>query len=352
MKITKKNILDIIELSDKYITNKFNPDKAIDLLDTVCAYVKMQKHINNDKKEVKDKINLIIKSKEMAIKENNFAEAIKLKNKEFLLAEKLKIVNNDISITKNDILKVIGDKLNKPLPEIHLEYIDNIYNILKEKIIGQEDAINKIYDTLKRFFSKDLNKPLALHFIGPEGVGKSYVSKLISEVYEKKYPVVNIDFKEFKDSSSLNKLIGVSAGYVGYGDDYLLKKIKDNNFAIVVIDNFNEGSDKVKSLIKDIIKKGKYLNGKGDIIYCLNTLFILTSTTKQNSEMGFIYENGDNNSEIMDIGNVISFKNIDIKVLENYLKEKGVNALDISKLKKFNFHEVNKLLENFSIVNN
>ena len=308
VKITKRNISDIMELSDKYITNKYNPDKAIDLLDTVCAYVKMKKHINDNKKEMRDKIDLIIKSKERAIKNNNFDEAIKLKQKEFLLSKKLESNNNSILINKKDILKVIGDKLNKPLPELQLEYIEKIFNILKKNVVGQDEAINRIYTILKDYFTKELNKPLALHLIGPKKVGKSYTAKLISEVYGNKYPVIDIDFKEFKDDSSLNKLIGASAGYVGFGEEYLLKKIRDNVFSIVIINNFNEGNEKVKSLIKNIIEKGKYLNGKGEVIYCLNTLFILTSTIDKTNHIGFCDNLKTNKEQNLKIENTIIFK--------------------------------------------
>ena len=254
--------------------------------------------------DIKNKINLIVKSKEKAIVNNNFEEAIKLRNKEFILTKKLHISNVPL-IDKKDILKVLYSKLNTPLKELQLEKIENICNKLKHKIKNHDNAIEKIYNCLNNYFMSDENKPLALHIIGTKITEKNIIAQVITEEYENKYPIINIDFKEFKDSTSLNLLIGISDRLIGYDEDYLLKKLKDNNFAIVVIDNFNEGSQKVKNLIKSIIEKGSFLNGKGEKIYCLNTFFILKSNKKIKYDLGFSKNLKESNDDILDIGNKI-----------------------------------------------
>ena len=287
VKISEKNIDDIIMYSDKFIANKFNPDKSIDLLDTVCAYVKMKKYLINDKSNLKNKINSIIESKELAIKENRFDEAIKLKNKEFLLSKKLNNKKVENVILEEDILKIVSDKINIPLPEMQKKYIEKINAELKKSLFNQDNTIDNINNILRDHFMKDINKPLAIHLKGFNNVELKAAAKVFSKVYEKKYPVINIDFKEFKDSTSLNKLIGATPGYVGFGEDYILKKISDNTFAVVIIENFNDGNISIKNLIKSIVERGKFLNGKGELICCSNVLFVLISTINKTNDLGF-----------------------------------------------------------------
>lgn len=284
--ITRENIKDIIKYSDKYITNKFNPDKSIDLLDTVCAYIKMKNQSAKNNDNLKNKINLLLERKEKAIKENRFDEAIRLRNKEFLLYEKMTHNKENNKITEEDILKIVSDKINNPLPEIQDNYINEIIFKLKNKNNYKEET-EKIIIELKKHYKDKKNKPFALYLNEMEELTKKDIMEAISQTYEKKYPVIKIDFKGFKDSSSLNKLIGVSMGYVGYGEDYLLKKINNNTFAVVIIENFNIGNEIVKEFINSVIEKGEFLNGKGERVYCTNTLFVLTNRNEQKENLGF-----------------------------------------------------------------
>ena len=312
VKITKENIKDIIYYSEKYITNKFNPDKSIDLLDTVCAYVKMKNNLLNNNLKIIKEINKVKSFKEKAIQDNKFDIAIKLKNKEFSLSKKIKEKNINNNIAREDIVKIVFEKTNNPVPELQNKYINEIKEKLNETNKDLHIINDKLVNTLKKLFYGSQDKPFALYLSGNDENIKKKLINTILQTYKKKYPVINIDFKNFNDYSNINKLIGVSAGYIGYGEEYILKNIGENTFAIVFIDNFDEGCESAKNLIKSIIEKGEFLNGKGEKICCTNTKFILSSKLKTDYNVGFC-QNRNEYFFSNDLFHVINFDKVDIK---------------------------------------
>ncbi len=327
VKITDNNLDDIINLSEKYILNKYNPDKSIDLLDTVCAYVNLKNYEKYINQKDNHDIENIKKEKEIAIKQNDFKRAINLKIQEDKIFKKIK-QKVSFEISKDDILKIISNKINIPSKDNQLKNINLIEKKLYKELIGQNQVVDEIIKSLKNYYNMMQERPLTLCFQGPTGVGKKLTAKIISEVYDKKYPVLNIDLKELDNEISINKLIGTSAGYVGFGEDYILKPLNDNSFSVVVFENYDLATENVKRFVKNITEKGKFLNGNGECVSCLNTLFIVTIQTDNKNNIGFIGNEFLTDSNTYDIGKTIKFNSIDESGVKMFLKRHNVLESD------------------------
>ena len=228
LKISAQNIRDVVKLANKYITNKSNPDKCIDLLDMICASKKIKK-IQFDKL---DKLNKelanIKKEKEKFIYEDNYEEASLCKKEENLISLKIKkLMENEANdITYKDIVETIAKKTSIPLLENKREVFTKISQSLQKRILGQEKAVDRLLKNIW-FKLQGYEKPLSLLLVGPSGVGKTEAIKTISESIEKS-KLIRLDMSEYNLDTSINKLIGVSAGYVGYDDNYIFRSVMDN----------------------------------------------------------------------------------------------------------------------------
>jgi len=340
IKITKENIKDVVTLANKYIHNKNNPDKAIDLLDTVCSKVKNKTKDLSLINCLKEKLNNIIREKEKSVLLNDFEKALTLRKEELKIKEKIANIskNKTLKITRNDILKVIENKSNIPVLEDKNKIFNKIKNNLYSNIFGQKNAIEKILKNLKVKLN-GTNKPLSLLLIGPTGVGKTETVKVIANSISKKSKLIRLDMSEYNLEISVNKLIGAAAGYVGYDDDYIFKQVKQNPYSIILVDEIEKAHPKVLNLFLQILDEGFITDSKGEKIYFENTCIFMTSNIINNSKMGF--SNGKNNNieEVLTkeiIGrfdDVITYNNIDEKTVREYLEKVELdNKIDIEKI--------------------
>jgi len=340
IKITKENIKDVVTLANKYIHNKNNPDKAIDLLDTVCSKVKNKTKDLSLINCLKEKLNNIIREKEKSVLLNDFEKALTLRKEKLKIKEKIANIskNKTLKITRNDILKVIENKSNIPVLEDKNKIFNKIKNNLYSNIFGQKNAIEKILKNLKVKLN-GTNKPLSLLLIGPTGVGKTETVKVIANSISKKSKLIRLDMSEYNLEISVNKLIGAAAGYVGYDDDYIFKQVKQNPYSIILVDEIEKAHPKVLNLFLQILDEGFITDSKGEKIYFENTCIFMTSNIINNSKMGF--SNGKNNNieEVLTkeiIGrfdDVITYNNIDEKTVREYLEKVELdNKIDIEKI--------------------
>ena len=212
IKITNENIEDMTFLANKYLFTKKNPDKTIDLLDSVCAYVKRKNLQKDELIEVEKKLKELTKLKEKSVLENKFNKALDICLKISELESKIKSIKeskND-SITKEDILRVIEAKSNIPLFVNKKEILEKLKKELFINILYEEEPLNKLIENLKLFYEKEHQTKLLL--IGPSGIGKTSSVKLISKITGNHF--IRLDMSEYKDSSSLSKLIGTHGGYI------------------------------------------------------------------------------------------------------------------------------------------
>ena len=297
--ITDDNIKDIARLSNKYIHNRKNPDKSIDILDEVCASVSIVKDKNQKKiEELKEEFSKIVDLKNKLIIKHNFEEASNLKNKEIEIENKintLSLKQNKVlkrTISKEDIAKIIKLKTNVPIYEISktdLKSLQEIESKLKKEIIGQENAIIKLCQETKKvkLGLKRNNKPISFLFTGKTGVGKTELVKKYAEFLNMN--LIRLDMSEYRESHTTSKILGSPPGYVGYNDhNSILEQVKNYPFSVILLDEIEKCSSSVLNLFLQILDEGILTNSIGEKIYFNHTIIIMTSNiTAKNSSIGF-----------------------------------------------------------------
>ena len=333
IKITDENIKKIVSLTDKYILDRFNPDKSIDLLDSVCAMKEVESTKEKDISKLKEKLLNIVKKKESMVKKNDFDEALKYRSMEIKLQEKIdKEENMPIKITEKDIKVVLERKNNIPFIENNFKDLENY---LLNNIIGQKEAIKEIINALKQ---KEEDLPVSILLTGSTGVGKTKTVKEIVKYLD--IPLIRLDLSEYNESVSITRLIGSSAGYIGYDDDNIFEKIRMNPHSIVLLDELEKAHPNVINLFLQILDEGYITNSKGEKIDFKNTYIFMTSNAEVNQKIGFIkgkcnYQNSFSKEFLARITSKINYNNISEEMIKEYLDKKGIK--DYSVVKDFDY---------------
>ena len=308
IKISEENIRQIVDLTNKYILDRFNPDKSIDLLDSVCAM-----------KEVKSP-----KEKNIIILKNKLSNIIEAKEK--------MVKNSSNRITNNDIKEVILRKSN--IPNMKNNWKD-LKAYLNNEIVGQEEAINEIIASLK---SKESDLPVSILLTGSTGVGKTKTVKEIATYL--KMPLVRLDLSEYNEPVSINRLIGSSAGYVGYDDENIFDRIRMYPNSIVLLDELEKANSNVINLFLQVLDEGFITNAKGEKIDFKNTYIFMTSNAEINNKIGFMkgksnYQNSFSKEFLGRITCIVNYKNVTEDMVKKYLSKKGIKNSLI--LKEFDY---------------
>ena len=313
--ISNENIRDIVNYTDKYIYNRFNPDKSIDILDSVCAHVQLSRP---NKKNALCELN---RKKEKLLLEEKYKDVLEME----LKIKDLKENTTKIQITRDDILRVIEYKANMPVLDNFNNKLSSLNNVLKEHIYGQDGGIDEITDAIKEKYLIDNSKPLSILITGPSGVGKTYTAKAIANNLFGDKHFLRLDMSEFTSEVSLSKLIGTSQGYVGYDDVSLFDKIKSYPYSVILLDEIEKANIKVQNLFLEIIDEGSVRNGKGETIHFDNTTIIMTSNVPASEAIGFNKTSSLNTKMISDelmarINKVVNYKVLDKNGAKKYLK--------------------------------
>ena len=262
IKITEENIKNIVSLTDRYVLDRFNPDKSIDLLDSVCAMKEVESTKEKDISKLKDKLLNIVKKKENMVKKNNFDEALKYRSMEIKLQEKIdKEENTPNKITAKDIKEMLERKNNIPFIENDFKDLENY---LLDNIIGQNNVVREIINALKQ---KEEDLPVSILLTGSTGVGKTKTVKEIAKYLD--IPLIRLDLSEYNESVSITRLIGASAGYVGYDDENIFEKVRMNPHSIILLDELEKAHPNVINLFLQILDEGYVTNSKGEKIISL-----------------------------------------------------------------------------------
>lgn len=333
IKITDENIKKIVSLTDKYILDRFNPDKSIDLLDSVCAMKEVESTKEKDISKLKEKLLNIVKKKESMVKKNDFDEALKYRSMEIKLQEKIdKEENMPIKITEKDIKVVLERKNNIPFIENNFKDLENY---LLNNIIGQKEAIREIINALKQ---KEEDLPVSILLTGSTGVGKTKTVKEIAKYLD--IPLIRLDLSEYNESVSITRLIGSSAGYIGYDDDNIFEKIRMNPHSIVLLDELEKAHPNVINLFLQILDEGYITNSKGEKIDFKNTFIFMTSNAEVNQKIGFMkgkgnYQDSFSKEFLARITSKINYNNITEEMIKEYLDKNGIK--DYSIVKDFDY---------------
>lgn len=333
IKISEENIRQIVDLTNKYILDRFNPDKSIDLLDSVCAMKEVKSPKEKNIIILKNKLSNIIEAKEKMVKNNNFEEALNYRKQEIELNEKIeKEKNSSNRITNNDIKEVMLRKSN--IPNMKNNWKD-LKAYLNNEIVGQEEAINEIIASLK---SKESDLPVSILLTGSTGVGKTKTVKEIATYL--KMPLVRLDLSEYNEPVSINRLIGSSAGYVGYDDENIFDRIRMSPNSIVLLDELEKANSNVINLFLQVLDEGFITNAKGEKIDFKNTYIFMTSNAEINNKIGFMkgksnYQNSFSKEFLGRITCIVNYKNVTEDMVKKYLSKKGIKNSLI--LKEFDY---------------
>lgn len=337
IKITQKNISDIVQLTNRYISDRRNPDKSIDILDSVCAMKEVSNKTSNIIDSYKYKKEEIIKLKEEMVKKNDFVRALEYHNEEVKIDKILnKKMKQTIKITEQDILNLISRKCNIPIINKKSKYKE-LENFLLNNLIGQDEAIKKI---IKNMINFDEDKPLSLLLTGSTGVGKTETVKLISKFLN--INLLRLDMSEYNQDITINRLVGSSAGYVGYDDGAIFDSIKMEPFTCILVDELEKASPSVMNLFLQILDEGFVTNAKGEKIDFKNTMIFMTSNVKGTKKIGFMessntYTNDFSKEFVARFTDIIEFNDITEDMLEAYLKKNNIK--DKSLVKDFDIHK-------------
>lgn len=341
VKIEEKLIDKIIELSDRYIYDRCEPDKSIDILDEVCTKVSL-KEAKEEKEIIKlsDCLTKIQKEKNNAIINQNYDKAYSLKEDEEELQSKINKLKLDYmrkekvkKVKLKDIVEVVSSKTKIPINEISKDYITSINEIektLKENIIGQDEAIDKLIDISKKIKLgiKDKNKSYSVLFCGSIGTGKTYLSKLFAENLVGKNNVIKLDMSEYSESISINKIIGSPAGYVGYDDNKnILEEIRNKPYSVLILDEIEKAHKSVLNFFLNILDEGNCKDSSGKTVRFDNVLIIMTSNAYVSKSLMGFNKNTTNNS------------------LEDFFSKEFINRIDeIVPFNKFTEEDINKII--------
>lgn len=329
IKITEENIKNIVSLTDRYVLDRFNPDKSIDLLDSVCAMKEVESTKEKDISKLKDKLLNIVKKKENMVKKNNFDEALKYRSMEIKLQEKIdKEENTPNKITAKDIKEMLERKNNIPFIENDFKDLENY---LLDNIIGQNNVVREIINALKQ---KEEDLPVSILLTGSTGVGKTKTVKEIAKYLD--IPLIRLDLSEYNESVSITRLIGASAGYVGYDDENIFEKVRMNPHSIILLDELEKAHPNVINLFLQILDEGYVTNSKGEKIDFKNTYIFMTSNAMINQKIGFMkgksnYQDSFSKEFLARITAKINYNNITEEMIKEYLDKKGIEDYPLVK---------------------
>ena len=345
--VISDEIIDyIVDSCDNYLKFRKFPDKAIDVLDEVCAKTVLTKTNSENKlSNLNQQLNAIIKLKKEEIVKENFDKATALKAKQYELETKinkllLKSSKNTSpkEITKEMVMQVISEKANVPLTEFNLENkkILSLESKLNKSVCGQEEAIKTIVDYTKRKqlgFSE--NKVHSFLLVGKTGVGKTYLVKEYAKEVFSRNNFIRVDLSEYKEDHSVSKIIGSPPGYVGYEDkNYLLEKIRNNPYSVLLLDEIEKASLSVIKLFLQILDEGKITDSRGNEVYFNNVIIFMTSNLGTDSKsLGFMQNNKEKIMKSLNEFFSLEFMNrIDDVIIFNELEEKSIEKIIKKKL--------------------
>lgn len=338
----------IIELSEKYVYDRNQPDKAIDILDEVCAKVSLKeskelKEYNRLNKELKH----IIKNKNEAIINNDFIKASEYKVQENNYMDKMNTLElklcrkeNKKEVTEADIAEVIHVKTKIPVYEILNEnnkIIKELETDLKKQIIGQDNAINEVLKIAKRMKLgfKEENKCYSILFSGSSGTGKTALAKIFASHLVGTNNIIKLDMSEYSESHSVSKIVGAPPGYVGYSDNQnILEKIKTKPYSVLILDEIERAHPDIINLFLQVLDEGKMKDSKGNEIYFHNVTIIMTSNIGfHDPKIGFNNQTNDMIvTKLKDHFSIPFINRIDNIVLFENLTEQNIITLIDQKL--------------------
>ncbi len=343
VKITDEAINSAVTLSVRYITDRFLPDKAIDLIDEAASQVRINLFTEPDTiKVMGEKIDIIMNEKEEAIYNQDFERAANLRDKEKEAREELnmemnkwkKIKNKDITeIGEENIAEIISKWTGIPiqkLTEDENQKLKHLEEMLQKRVVGQNEAVEAVAKAIRRgrVGLKDPKRPIgSFLFLGPTGVGKTELSKALAEIlFDNENSMIRLDMSEYMEAHSVSKLIGSPPGYIGYdGGGQLTEKVRRKPYSVILFDEIEKAHPDVMNLLLQILEDGRLTDSQGREVNFKNTIIIMTSNLgaryiTDKKSLGF--GNMENEKEYENIKKEV------IKELKKELRPEFINRID------------------------
>lgn len=322
VRYTDEALLATIRLSERYVTDKFFPDKAIDVLDETGSRVHISSIVvPKEILELEQRIEKIRQEKEQFAKQQDFERAAKLRDVERRLQEELVFERNKwereeeshvATVKEDDIAEVVAMMTGVPVQKVADSESSKLMVMadrLKGRVIGQDDAVDTISRAIRRTRAglKDPNRPIgSFIFLGPTGVGKTHLAKILAEyLFERKDSLVRIDMSEYMEKFSVSRLVGSPPGYVGYEEGgQLTEKVRRHPYSVVLFDEIEKAHPDVFNILLQVLDEGQLTDSLGRKVDFRNTILILTSNVgtrdiKKNVSMGFSQGTDDSEHGVM-----------------------------------------------------
>ena len=363
--ITDDAIKAAVDLSIRYVNDRYLPDKAIDLIDEAASKVKMQSYTKPDSiRKLEEEIEKVNKEKEEAIATQNFEKAAKLRDKQRTKKEKLEEeqekwkdgnTKNVITLNKENIAEVIARWTGIPaykITETESDKLRHLEENLHKRVIGQNEAVSAVAKAIRRgrVGLTDPNRPTgSFLFLGPTGVGKTELAKALAEaMFGNEDAMIRIDMSEFMESHSVAKLIGSPPGYVGYDEGgQLTEKVRRKPYSVILFDEMEKAHPDVMNMLLQILEDGRLTDSQGRTVNFKNTIIIMTSNVgakliTDKNKLGFANDKSAEDEKQ-------EYENIKKEVLAELKKQfrpEFINRIDdIIVFHKLNNEDINKIME-------
>lgn len=366
--ITDDAVEQAVKLSSRYITDRFLPDKAIDLMDEAAAKVRISRMDKPSKRSTQEaKLEELSDQREAAILDQRFEEAAQLRTQELDLREKLEKKNQkaaeakdaegenryDLNVTGEDVAEVVSEWTGVPTTQLQRteqERLINLENVLHKRVVGQEEAVSAVSRAIRRARSglKDPNRPIgSFMFLGPTGVGKTELAKALAEaMFGSEDNMIRVDMSEYMEKYSTSRLIGSAPGYVGYEEGgQLTEKVRQKPYSVVLFDEVEKAHPDVFNLLLQVLDDGYLTDSKGRKVDFRNTIMIMTSnlgatTLRDEKTVGFAAE--DKSEDYNAMAATIR------ETLKQAFRPEFLNRIDeiviFHSLKKAELHQIVKLM--------
>jgi ATP-dependent Clp protease ATP-binding subunit ClpA len=367
VKISTDVIKQAVIMSEKYIHDRFLPDKAIDVLDEACSEINLNNKDLYELEILKNELQDVQAEKAEAAQADStedYQKAAELKMRECKLQEQIDALNKSmkvVSLTTQDIANVIERWTKIPVKKITEEETQKLLNLeqnLHKRVIGQDEAVKSVSKAIRRNRAglKTTKRPPSFIFVGPTGVGKTELAKSLAyEMFGDENSIIRVDMSEYMESHSTAKLIGSPPGYVGYDDaGQLTEKVKRKPYSIVLFDEIEKAHPDVFNLLLQVLDDGRLTDSQGNTVSFENTIIIMTSNVGSNLNTNSI---GFNNNETAINNKVLdslkeTFRPEFLNRIDEIVSFKALTKTELLQIVDLMLQNTNKALQDKDIIMN